>query len=73
MSIPEIRKERKLSQQKVAEYLNTTQQQIYKYENGIQEIPTSRFIKLADLYNVSLDDLAGRYFPAQIGTLEQKF
>lgn len=58
----EIRKEKGLSQREVAEYLNTTQQQIYKYENGIQEITVRRFMQLADLYNVTLDELAGRNF-----------
>lgn len=58
----EIRKQKGYSQREIAEALNTTQQQIYKYENGIQEMTVRRFIELADLYNVSLDELAGRNF-----------
>lgn len=58
--IAEIRQQRGYSQRKIAEVLNTTQQQIYKYEKGMQEMTVSRFIELADFYELSLDDLAGR-------------
>ena len=55
----EIRKRCKMSQAEVANHLKTTQQQIHKYEKGLQEMPVSRFIELAELYHVSLDELAG--------------
>lgn len=55
-----IRQERGFSQKQIADILNTTQQQIYKYEKGIQEMTVSRFIELADFYEISLDELAGR-------------
>lgn len=48
------------TQQEVAETLNTTQQQYWKYENGIQEIPLRHIIKLADYYNITLDQMTGR-------------
>ena len=54
------------TQQQVAEQLNTVQHQIHKYESGKQEISLARAIDLADLYHVTLDELAGRNF----GTLE---
>lgn len=54
------RKKQGYTQQQIAEILNTTQQQINKYERGMQEIPVRRLIQLADLYNVSLDYLTGR-------------
>ena len=44
----------------VAEIIGTTQQQINKYENEQQEMTLQRAIKLAELYKVSLDYLAGR-------------
>ena len=56
------------TQTEVAEQLNTAQFQIHKYETGKQEISLAREIDLADLYNVSLDELAGRNF----GTMEQE-
>lgn len=58
--LKKARLESKLSQAKVAKALNTTQQQIAKYETGKQEIPFYRAIELAELYGCSLDYLAGR-------------
>lgn len=47
------------SQLEIAELLYTTQQQISKYENDIQEIPCRHIITLARYYNVSTDYLLG--------------
>lgn len=63
----EYRMKKGLSQRQIAEILNTTQQQINKYENGIQEMTVRRFIELADFYGITLDELAGR----KTGTMEQ--
>lgn len=49
----------KASQLEIAELLYTTQQQISKYENDIQEIPCRHIITLAQYYNVSTDYLLG--------------
>ena len=49
----------KASQLEIAELLCTTQQQISKYENDIQEIPCRHIITLARYYNVSADYLLG--------------
>lgn len=49
----------KASQQEIAELLNTTQQQVSKYENNIQEIPCRHIITLAQYLNVSTDYLLG--------------
>ena len=62
------RKKQGYTQQQIAEILNTTQQQINKYERGMQEIPVRRLIQLADLYNVSLDYLTGRTDKREINT-----
>ena len=37
-----LRDDKDLSQAEIATMLNTTQQQIYKYEKGIQEMSVSR-------------------------------
>ena len=58
--LKEAREKAKLSQKEVAEIIGTTQQQINKYENEQQEMTLQRAIKLAELYKVSLDYLAGR-------------
>jgi len=49
----------KASQSDIAELLGTTQQQISKYENDIQEIPCRHIITLAKHYGVSTDYLLG--------------
>lgn len=65
--LKECRKKAGYTQMQVAEELNTAQFQVHKWETGKQEISLARAIDLADLYKVTLDELAGRN-----GTLEQK-
>lgn len=55
----EIREDRDLTQADIARILGTTQQQIYKYESGIQEMTVSRLIKLCEFYGVSADYILG--------------
>lgn len=55
----DLREDRELNQTQIGELLNTTQQQYYKYERGVQEIPLRHMIKLARFYNTSIDYLAG--------------
>ena len=51
------------TQKQISEILNTTQQQVWKYESENpktnQEIPVRHIITLAKLYNVSADYLLG--------------
>ncbi|MBO5034689.1 MAG: helix-turn-helix transcriptional regulator [Oscillospiraceae bacterium] len=56
----DLREDRDLTQKAIGELLGTTQQQYYKYEKGIQEIPAHHLITLADFYHVSVDYLLGR-------------
>lgn len=58
--LKEIREDRDINQQEIAELLNTTQQQYSKYELGVQLIPIDRLNMLADFYNTSIDYLVGR-------------
>ena len=53
--IHELRIDNDLSQQQVADYLMCNRQVYARYERGIREIPVSMLIKLAKLYNVSVD------------------
>ena len=55
-----FRKEKGISQNQLAELLQTTQQQISKYEKGVQEIPVRHLITIAETYNTSIDYLTGR-------------
>lgn len=54
--LKEIRKG-KANQKQIADLLNTTQQQISKYEQNIQEIPCRHIITLAKFFDVSADYL----------------
>ena len=55
-----LRKERKMSQQEVAEAVHSSQQCVSQWEKGIIE-PTLTFLwRLADLFEVSVDELIGR-------------
>lgn len=58
-NIRQIRKERNLSQEDLAEILSTTQQQYSKYENGTNEIPVRHVITLCKFYGISADWLLG--------------
>ena len=57
----ELRKEKNLTQREVAEKINTTQRAYAFYEKGDREPSIDTLIKLADLYNVPIDILVGRY------------
>ena len=53
--LKELRIDKDESQKTVADLLGTTQQQIYKYEAGIQEMTVGRLKKLCIHYGVSAD------------------
>lgn len=53
--IHDLRIDNDLTQQQVADYLMCNRQVYARYERGIREIPVSMLIKLAKLYNVSVD------------------
>ena len=54
-----LREDRDLTQENIATILGTTQQQIYKYEKGIQEMTISRLRILCEYYCVSADYILG--------------
>ncbi len=56
----DLREDSDKTQADVAKYLGTTAQYYGKYEKGERELPFSRAIELAELYDVSLDYIAGR-------------
>ena len=55
--LKEIRKDRDLTQTRVAEFLGMKQQQYSEYEIGKRLIPIETLDKLADFYNTSIDYL----------------
>lgn len=54
-----IRNQKHETQKEIAEVLNTTQQQYWKYEKGLQEIPARHIITLAEHYKISANEILG--------------
>lgn len=54
-----IRKANNKSQNDIAEILNTTQQQYWKYEKDKQELPIRHLITLAKYYKTTTDNILG--------------
>lgn len=60
MRLREIRKEKGISQLKLAMELNTNQNTISRYETGDREPGINELIRIADYFNVSIDYLLER-------------
>ena len=60
MRLKHLRKEKGISQLKLALDLNMNQNSISRYENGIREADYATLIKFADYFNVSIDYLLER-------------
>lgn len=60
MKLKNLRKERGISQLKLAMDLNMSQNCISRYETGEREADYATLIKFADYFNVSIDYLLGR-------------
>lgn len=58
--IRDLREDRDLTQTQVAQMLNCSQQAYSNYELGQRDIPTDILIKLAKIYNVSVDYILER-------------
>ena len=54
-----LRKERHLTQEKLAEIIDVSMNHYGKYERGEVDIPLSKAMELCELYHVSLDYLVG--------------
>ena len=57
--LKDLREDHDLTQQDIAQVLQTTREQVSKYETGKQMMGVDKYIKLAKFYNVSLDYLTG--------------
>lgn len=60
MRLKQLRKQRKISQLKLALDLNLNQNSVSRYENGEREADYATLIAIADYFNVSLDYLLER-------------
>ncbi|MCR5022538.1 helix-turn-helix transcriptional regulator [Ruminococcus sp.] len=59
--LKELREKNKFTQKEVAEKVNITQRAYAFYETGDREPSIDTLIKIANLYNVPIDILVGRY------------
>lgn len=57
--LKELREKKGISQQKLANEFNLSQQSIYKYENDLAEPDISTLIKLSHYFETSIDYLVG--------------
>ena len=60
MRLKELRKQRNITQLKMAMDLNMNQNTISRYENGEREAGYRELILIADYFDVSIDYLLGR-------------
>lgn len=58
--LKELRLNKKMTLQQMADVLGLTQRNYQRYETGEVDPPTSKTIALADYFDVSLDYLCGR-------------
>lgn len=57
--LKDIREDKEPTQADIAKILQTTRQQVGKWENGVQMMGIDKYITLAQFYNISLDYLTG--------------
>lgn len=68
-----LRKQKNLSQQKLADILHISQQSVYKYENGITSPDFQTLTHMADFFDVSVDYLIGYAdFPHKIEPVTER-
>lgn len=60
LKIKELREELQMTQRELAEKLNNMQRNVSNWENGTSEPDCATLIRLADIFQVSLDELFGR-------------
>ncbi len=55
----DLREDKDMTQQQIAEMLNMKQSQYSRYERGIRDIPTDVLITLSKFYNTTTDYILG--------------
>ncbi len=55
----DLREDRDLSQEQIANFLGMKQPQYSRYERGTRDLPTDVLIRLAKYYNTSTDYILG--------------
>ena len=59
-NIKQLRKSRRLGQEKLADAIGISCSAYRRYESGERDMPLSAAVRLAAFYQVSLDQLVGR-------------
>lgn len=59
-NIKELRKQNNMTQEQLANMLNGKKSLVSNYENGYSTPDIYTLIKLADIFDVTLDELVGR-------------
>ena len=72
LKIKELRTEKGLTQKKLAEKINSTDKNIWAYENSGVIPPLETLIKLADVFDCSLEYLVGLTEEYNSTSIEQK-
>ena len=57
--LKDLREDRDLSQQQVAQFLGMKQPQYSRYERGLRDLPTDVLIRLARFYSTTTDYILG--------------
>ena len=57
--LKDLREDRDMTQTELATLLQTTQPQVYRYEQGKRDIPLDKLVLLCRYFNVSADYLLG--------------
>lgn len=65
-AIAELRNERRLSQQEVADAISVPKRTYAAWERGENDLPIDGLIKLADFFQVSTDRLLGRVMGTEL-------
>lgn len=60
MKIKELREQNRIQQEELAEYLSISQSTLSRIEKGLRMPSLQIAIRLADYFDVSLDELVGR-------------
>lgn len=60
LRIKEYREELQLTQSELAEKINNVQRNVSNWENGVSEPDCQTILMLAELFDISLDELFGR-------------
>lgn len=70
--IKELREESEITQKELAEKIGNVQRNVSNWENGTSEPDCETILKIAEIFNVSIDELFGRdYFEKSRGNDEK--